>query len=182
MRVLGVWVDRKLKWTAHVQEAARKGAAQFEAMSRVVGSTWGPSFSRTRLLYTAVVRPTLTYGCNIWATGEKGRPPPTCLLQPLVKLQNKCLRITGAYKRAPIKTLEKDATVAPLPLHMQSIAMQHALSSETHPMVEFTKRTCDRLWNRHQPRRGRRPPIILTSTYVMEDPHTTPAAALILRP
>jgi hypothetical protein len=47
---------------------------------------------------------------------NKLRPPPTCLLQPLVKLQNKCLRrITGAYKRAPIKTLEKDAAVAPLP-------------------------------------------------------------------
>jgi hypothetical protein len=97
LRVLGAWVDRKLKWTTHVQEAASKGAAQFEALSRVVSSTWGPSFNRSRLLYTAVVRPTMTYGCKIWATGEKGRPPPARLLQPLEKLQNKCLRkVTGA--------------------------------------------------------------------------------------
>ena len=158
LRVLGVWVDRKLKWTAHVQEAARKGAAQFEAMSRVVGSTWGPSFNKSRLLYTAVVRPTMTYGCKIWASGEKGGPPPASLLQPLVKLQNKCLRrVTGAYKRAPVKTLEKDTAVKPLPLHTHGMAMQHALRSEAHPVTGFIKRACDRLWSRHQPRRGRRP-------------------------
>jgi Reverse transcriptase (RNA-dependent DNA polymerase) len=163
LRVLGVWVDRKLKWTAHVQEATRKGAAQFEAMSRVVSSTWGPSFNKSRLLYTAVVRPTMTYGCKIWATGEKGGPPPASHLQPLVRLQNKCLRrVTGAYKRAPVKTLEKDAAVEPLPLHMQGIAMQHALRSEAHPVTGFIKRTCDGLWSRHQPRRGRRPRRPLT--------------------
>ncbi|KAN0073018.1 hypothetical protein V8E54_009132 [Elaphomyces granulatus] len=47
-----VWVDRKPKRTNHVQEATRKGAAQFEAMSRVVNSTWGPNFNSSRLLYT----------------------------------------------------------------------------------------------------------------------------------
>ena len=45
--MLGVWVDRKLKWSAHVKQAAHKGAAQFEALRHIVGSTWGPSFSRT---------------------------------------------------------------------------------------------------------------------------------------
>ena len=48
-----------------MQEAARKGAAQFEAMSRLVGSTWGPSFRKTRLLYIAVVRPIVTYRYKI---------------------------------------------------------------------------------------------------------------------
>jgi hypothetical protein len=60
LRVLGVWVDRKLRWASHVQEAARKGEAQFEALARLVGSTWGPSFNKSRLLYAAVVRPTIT--------------------------------------------------------------------------------------------------------------------------
>jgi len=159
LRVLGVWVDRKLKWASHVQEAVRKGAAQFEALSRVTSSTWGPSFNRSRLLYAAVVRPTITYGCKVWAGGERGKPPPARLLQPLVKLQNQCLRkITGAYRRAPTKALEKEAAVEPLPLYVRSIAMQQALGSETKPVTSFIKRTCDRLWSRHQPRRGRRPP------------------------
>jgi hypothetical protein len=84
--VLGVWVDSKLKWSAHVAEAARKGRAQFEALSRLVGSTWGLTFARARALYTAVVRPTITYGCQIWAAGEKGKGLPAATIKPLVQL------------------------------------------------------------------------------------------------
>jgi hypothetical protein len=72
LRVLGVWVDSSLKWSVHVAEAASKGRAQFEALSRLVRSTWGLTFARARTLYTAVVRLTITYGCEVWAAGEKG--------------------------------------------------------------------------------------------------------------
>ena len=155
--VLGVWVDKKLRWTTHVRKVACKGAAQFEALSQITSSTWGPSFNKSRLLYTAVIRPTITYGSKIWATGEGGRPPPASLLQPLTKLQNRCLRrVTGAYKRAPARALEKDAAIEPLPLYIQSSAMRSALRSETHAAVQFTKQTCDKLWDRHQPRWGHR--------------------------
>ena len=56
LQALGVWVDRKLRWTKHLEQAARRGAAQFEALGRILGSTWELSFAPTRLLYTAVVR------------------------------------------------------------------------------------------------------------------------------
>ena len=50
-----------------------------------------------RTLYTAVIRPTITYNCGIWAGGEKGEGLQERTLRPLAKLQNKCLRrITGA--------------------------------------------------------------------------------------
>jgi hypothetical protein len=77
LRVLGVWVDGKLEWSTHVAEAASKGRAQFEALSRLVGSTWGLTFARARTLYTAVVRLTITYGCEVWAAGEKGERTPS---------------------------------------------------------------------------------------------------------
>lgn len=74
LRVLGVW-------SAHVAEAASKGRAQFEALSRLVGSTWGLIFARARTLYTAVVRLTITYGCEVWAAGEKGERTSSCYHQ-----------------------------------------------------------------------------------------------------
>ena len=74
LRVLGVW-------SAHVAEAASKGRAQFEALSRLVGSTWGLIFARARTLYTAVVRLTITYGCEVWAAGEKGGRTSSCYHQ-----------------------------------------------------------------------------------------------------
>jgi hypothetical protein len=59
IRVLGVQVDARLRWKEHVQQAVQKGSMAFEALSRITASTWGPSMKRSRLLYTAVVRPAM---------------------------------------------------------------------------------------------------------------------------
>ena len=59
--ILGVWVDPKLTWKEHIQRAASKGLAAFEALSQVVASTWGPSMKRARLLYTVVVQPSMMH-------------------------------------------------------------------------------------------------------------------------
>jgi hypothetical protein len=64
IRVLGVWLDPKLTWKEHIAQAARKGLAASSAMARLAASTWGPSARNTRLLYTAIVRPTLLYGAQ----------------------------------------------------------------------------------------------------------------------
>src|SRR6266568_4673679 len=87
LRVLGVWVDSKLRWSEHAAQAARKGHAQYMAMSKIVNSTWGPCFQRSRLLYTVVVWPTMTYGSSIWAIGETEKGPSKFLFKPLQKVQ-----------------------------------------------------------------------------------------------
>ena len=111
-------MDSKLKWSSHIARAAQKGGAQLEALSRLVGSTWGLTFARARNLYTVVIRPTITYGCGIWAGGEKGEGLQERTLRPLAKLRNKCLRrITGAYKRTPAAALEKDSNIPPAQLY-----------------------------------------------------------------
>ncbi|PGG96405.1 hypothetical protein AJ79_09600 [Helicocarpus griseus UAMH5409] len=43
LRVLGILVDHKLTWKAHIQQAATKGKAAFEALSSITASVWGPS-------------------------------------------------------------------------------------------------------------------------------------------
>ena len=45
--------------------AAEKGKIAFNALSRLIASTWGPSARKSRLLYSAVVRPTITYTAPI---------------------------------------------------------------------------------------------------------------------
>jgi hypothetical protein len=67
--VLGVWVDPQMSWKEHVKEVAKKGLAAYEALSGIVTSTWGPSMRRSRLIYTAIVRPTMMYGAQAWAVG-----------------------------------------------------------------------------------------------------------------
>src|SRR6266480_4601184 len=81
--------------------AVGKGTAAFDALSRIAATTWGPCLIRTRLLYTAIVRPAMVYGAHAWYTGRNGKQIKANL-QQLEKIQNKCLRrITGGYKRTP---------------------------------------------------------------------------------
>ena len=98
LRVLGVWLDPKMNWKEHTKVAVGKGTAAFDALSRIAATTWGPCLIRTRLLYTAIVRPAMVYGAHAWHTGRNGKQIKANL-QQLEKIQNKCLRrITGGYK------------------------------------------------------------------------------------
>jgi reverse transcriptase-like protein/retrotransposon-encoded endonuclease len=137
MRVLGVWVDPKLTWKSHIQKAARKGNAAYEALARITTSTWGPSMKKSRLLYTAVVRPVMLYGAQVWSIGGDGKQLAANTLQPLVKLQNSCLRrITGGYKRTPRAALERETAIAPLNIYTDMISLQRTLTVASHPVED----------------------------------------------
>ena len=69
MRVLGVTVDRKLNWRAHVNSAVAKVTRVEAAIRRITASTWGTSLRRSRQLYVAMARPAMMYGCECWMPG-----------------------------------------------------------------------------------------------------------------
>ncbi len=118
-RVLGVILDKKLSWQPHLLHLKSKLATQTNVFSRLTASTWGASLRVSRLLYTAVVRPAITTGCPAWWA-----PPSTPFFQKgvgeeLQKVENRCRRtVSGAYKATPVRSLQAEVGVAPLPLHM----------------------------------------------------------------
>ena len=61
VRVLGVWLDPKLKWSAHVKVAQQKGSGAIAALKRITTSTWGASFTRAWLLYNTTVQTVIMY-------------------------------------------------------------------------------------------------------------------------
>ncbi len=106
-------------------QTACKGQAQYIAISRIVNSTWGPCFQRSRLLYTAVVQPTMMYGSSIWAIRETEKGPPKSLLKPLQKVQTAYLHsIINGYKRTATALLEKEANIPPLHLYIKATTIQ----------------------------------------------------------
>jgi hypothetical protein len=120
-------VDPKLKWKEHIQRATRKGHAAFSALSRITASTWGPSMRRSRLLYSAVVRPVMLYGAPVWGTRPNGEPLAKTMLQPLAATQNQYLRrITGGYRRTPSAALEREAAIPPIDIQIDLLALQNA--------------------------------------------------------
>jgi hypothetical protein len=146
LRVLGVWLDPKLNWQEHTKIAVGKGTAAFKALSRIAATTWGPCMRRTRLLYTAVVRPAIVYGAHTWHTSANGKHTKMNL-QKLENVQNKCLRrITGGYKRTPRAALEREARVQPLDLYLDALIMNKALEDRGRTVIEEIQRTVNKIW------------------------------------
>jgi hypothetical protein len=162
VRVLGVQVDAKLNWAQQIQQAARNGDAAFKAMSGITASTWGPSMRRSRLIYSAVVKPTMLYGSQIWGVRDNGEPAAASKLKPLAIVQNRCLRrILGAYKRSPTAALEREAATPPIDLHIDTGALQFATKTATTAVVQDIKGLADTIWNRMrraEPSQGQRRP------------------------
>jgi Reverse transcriptase (RNA-dependent DNA polymerase)/Endonuclease-reverse transcriptase len=165
LRVLGVWVDPKMDWKEHITRATRKGNAAYEAMTRLVSSTWGPSMRRSRLIYSAVVRPTLLYGTQIWSIDNSSKEMMVkSMTKPLKKAQNQCLRkVLGAYKRTPTAALEREAAVPPIDIYASLLANERAASTRGFPVTEAIKVATNDIWTsleRRRPagrRRGRQP-------------------------
>lgn len=143
LRLLGVWVDTKLQWGAHIKKAAEKGAYQMQSLQRLCKSTWGASFQKARHIYTAVVRPAITYGCQTWTTPQGIQGHKKGLTQPLERIQNQALRhITGAYKSVPAAVLQREADIPPLSLYTQDLTRNASIRNRDQPAYKFIQERC----------------------------------------
>jgi hypothetical protein len=99
---------------------------------------------RSRLLYSAVVRPTMVYGAQVWSA-EGGLAKAT--QAPLQDCQNRCLRrITGGYKRTPIAALERETGIPPLDIYTDTISLQRASQTRDHPIESKIRQISTEIW------------------------------------
>jgi hypothetical protein len=123
MRMLGVWLDPKLRWSGHIEATVRKLHSQTRALTRLSGSTWGLPLRQARMVYQMVVLPALAYGALAWHQPGRcaGSNTPRGLVTKLQSWQNRCLRaITGGYRATPISTMEAEANMSRLDLALDS--------------------------------------------------------------
>ena len=151
-------VDSIIRSWEHIAHASRKGLAASEALARIATSTWGPSARQSRLLYTAIVRPTLLYGAQEWNIRPNGKALAAKIAAPLHKVQNDCLRkVTGAYKRTPRAALERETQTPPIDLYMEIIKGQRAIRARNHPVEAKIAQTANKIWVRMRRARGTQP-------------------------
>ena len=147
LRVLGVWLDPTLSWKDHIIRATQKGVKAFDSLARVTSSVWGPSVRKSRLLYTAVARPIMTYGAQIWTVGEEGRLITGARTAALTVTQNKCIRkIMGAYQRTPTAALERESAIPPIDIFLRSQATQRAATTADHAVTKEIKNALVQVW------------------------------------
>ena len=66
IKYLGLLLDKKLSWAAHIDFRVKKACMTYGQCRRAIGQKWGLSPKSVHWLYTMVVVPVLTYGSIVW--------------------------------------------------------------------------------------------------------------------
>ena len=102
-RLLGVTLDSKLTWKPHIIRITRKATIALMQCRQIVGKTWGMKPSMMKWIYTAMIRPIMSYACLSWAGGLNKK----YLVRKLTKVHRlACLIISSAFPGTATGALE----------------------------------------------------------------------------
>ena len=100
IRVLGLWIDTKLRWSPHLAKTQAKLLLvnQVRALKCLSALTWGVTLRKAREVYRAVIVPVMTFAAPIWHEPKGAGRSTEILIIKLMTTQNECLRsVLGAY-------------------------------------------------------------------------------------
>ena len=119
-RYLGVQLDSKLTWNAHFDVVVTKAKRYLCQLVGALSKYWGPQPKLVKWIYTAVVKPRLTYAALVWAQS----------IQTISKKQRlgqinrlAAMMLTPTRKNAPTAALEIIHDLIPLELALQETAL-----------------------------------------------------------
>ena len=156
IRILGLRIDTTLKWGPHIRKIQEKLTKQSRVLTKISTSTWGATFPKARQIYTAVVRPAITYGSTIWHMPKDIKKSNGISNKPAV-IQNKCLRtIAGAFKATPIAVLEAETYIAPIDIHLDQLQTQARHRLCQGGQKKFIINACNSIAKKLRGRAGRK--------------------------
>ena len=122
-------LDRRLWWHDHVTSKTSKAKRLLNALLSATRGNWGPRPRITKWIYTAMVRPSVSYSSAIWAHDISLQKTHKCL-DGLDRLALKS--ISHSARSCPTRGLAVVLDLLPLPHHLQQTAMRSALC---HPIL-----------------------------------------------
>nr|XP_012234697.1 PREDICTED: RNA-directed DNA polymerase from mobile element jockey-like [Linepithema humile] len=78
VKYLGVILDKKLLWKEHLRNRCKSLCQYFWMCRRTFGQTWGLKPSMIHWIYTAILRPRLTYAAVVWWTRVQKKNSQIC--------------------------------------------------------------------------------------------------------
>ena len=123
-KFLGVILDSKLTWNTHIENQCKKAKGILMQCRRAIGPLWGFTPKTMKWIYTAVVRPLLTYAATIWLNGMYKKKNLT-LFNSVQRLGN--ILVTGALPSSPGTALNIITGTIPIDLLIEEEAAKGAL-------------------------------------------------------
>ncbi|KAJ4437783.1 hypothetical protein ANN_13721 [Periplaneta americana] len=101
VKYLGVILDKRLRYSENVEYARNKALARFIHLYPLIRSPYLNLPLKVRL-YTSVIRPVMTYGCEVWNSAHPR------IIRKLHAIQRSvCLKVTGADYTTPNAQLQE---------------------------------------------------------------------------
>ena len=115
-KYLGLTLDSRLRWTAHVENKIKSATQLFFMMKKALGTYWGPQPHLIKWVYTGMVRPAITYGSYIW-----GKVIETKWVRNKFRRINAlALRMMAPHRKStPISSMELITYTQPLDIFIQ---------------------------------------------------------------
>lgn len=126
-KYLGVIIDRTLTWNAHIESKVNQSKSCMFACRRVIGKTWGLSPKITFWLFTAVIRPLISYAAVVWWPKVNQATVKT-RLDSVQRMA--CIAITGAMSTTPTDALNVLLDLPALSAHIIGQARMCSLRLE----------------------------------------------------
>ena len=146
--ILRVLLDSKLHWGPYVKCTAEKAVQQGCALTATAGSTWGATFTKAWLIYSAVVHLAITYRVMIWAPTEGLLWLAHCcwIGDTLEHQQQGCLRtVTSGFKVTSQQQLEAEVAVPPFCTHIACLQLQVCAWMEASGVQAEIQEACARI-------------------------------------
>nr|XP_053624902.1 uncharacterized protein LOC128683363 [Plodia interpunctella] len=126
IKYLGLWLDKKLLWSKHINEVSEKCLKFLNILKVLTGSSWGVHPNHMRKLYLSLIRSRLDYGSGLFGNSAQTH------LKKLDKVQNQALRIIGGFlKSTPIHVMESELSIPPLYIRRVQLAYKHCLKFQS---------------------------------------------------
>ena len=128
IRVLGLIFDKKLTWSAHINNLKYECYKKLNILKILSGNNWGADLSVLRNTYISIVRSKIDYASIIYGTAK------IKVLKKLDTLNNSAARIiTGAFKSSPIPSLLAEANIVPLENRRNQLLINYISNLSANP-------------------------------------------------
>lgn len=128
VKYLGVTLDRKLTWSAHINYTLKRANIKLFQLYPLLNKTSSLSMRTATMLYKSLLMSILTYAAPVW--GHAG----DIHIRKLQLFQNKVLRIvTKAPVCTKLRIIHKDLNVPFIKQHIQHLAVNLYKGAHSHP-------------------------------------------------